>query len=109
MTPQAAMGLRDNGPMTEAYQPLHHKYRPKRLDELVGQEAIAATLGNALRSGRIAPAYLFSGPRGTGKTKDPPPNPAAAASSAVPLPPARPSTSLRSMRLPTPGSTTSGS
>jgi len=68
MTPQAAMGLRDNGPMTEAYQPLHHKYRPKRLDELVGQEAIAATLGNALRSGRIAPAYLFSGPRGTGKT-----------------------------------------
>ena len=62
------MGLRDNGSMTEAYQPLHHKYRPKRLDELVGQEAIAATLGNALRSGRIAPAYLFSGPRGTGKT-----------------------------------------
>ncbi|MFM7171399.1 MAG: DNA polymerase III subunit gamma/tau [Cyanobium sp.] len=54
--------------MTEAYQPLHHKYRPKRLSELVGQEAIAATLGNALRSGRIAPAYLFSGPRGTGKT-----------------------------------------
>jgi DNA polymerase-3 subunit gamma/tau len=35
---------------------------------LVGQEAIAATLGNALRTGRIAPAYLFSGPRGTGKT-----------------------------------------
>jgi DNA polymerase-3 subunit gamma/tau len=34
----------------------------------VGQEAIAATLGNALRTGRIAPAYLFSGPRGTGKT-----------------------------------------
>ena len=51
-----------------AYQPLHHKYRPQRLDQLVGQEAIAATLGQALRSGRIAPAYLFSGPRGTGKT-----------------------------------------
>ncbi|MEB3307292.1 MAG: DNA polymerase III subunit gamma/tau [Cyanobacteriota bacterium] len=51
-----------------AYQPLHHKYRPQRLDQLVGQEAIAATLANALRSGRIAPAYLFSGPRGTGKT-----------------------------------------
>ncbi len=63
-----SIGLRDNAPMTEAYQPLHHKYRPKRLDELVGQEAIVATLGNALRSGRIAPAYLFSGPRGTGKT-----------------------------------------
>jgi DNA polymerase-3 subunit gamma/tau len=54
--------------MSAAYQPLHHKYRPQRFDQLVGQEAIAATLGNALRSGRIAPAYLFSGPRGTGKT-----------------------------------------
>ncbi|MFZ9173774.1 DNA polymerase III subunit gamma/tau, partial [Vulcanococcus sp.] len=54
--------------MPVAYQPLHHKYRPQRFDQLVGQEAIAATLGNALRSGRIAPAYLFSGPRGTGKT-----------------------------------------
>ena len=54
--------------MGQAYQPLHHKYRPQRLDQLVGQEAIAATLGHALRSGRIAPAYLFSGPRGTGKT-----------------------------------------
>ncbi|MBE9173464.1 DNA polymerase III subunit gamma/tau, partial [Cyanobium sp. LEGE 06143] len=54
--------------MGQAYQPLHHKYRPQRFDQLVGQEAIAATLVNALRSGRIAPAYLFSGPRGTGKT-----------------------------------------
>ena len=54
--------------MSQPYQPLHHKYRPQRLDQLVGQEAIAATLGHALRSGRIAPAYLFSGPRGTGKT-----------------------------------------
>jgi DNA polymerase-3 subunit gamma/tau len=54
--------------MAPAYQPLHHKYRPQRLDQLVGQTAIAATLGQALRSGRIAPAYLFSGPRGTGKT-----------------------------------------
>jgi DNA polymerase-3 subunit gamma/tau len=54
--------------MTQAYQPLHHKYRPQRFDQLVGQEAIAATLSQALRSGRIAPAYLFSGPRGTGKT-----------------------------------------
>ncbi len=54
--------------MSQPYQPLHHKYRPQRLDQLVGQEAIASTLGHALRSGRIAPAYLFSGPRGTGKT-----------------------------------------
>ena len=51
-----------------SYQPLHHKYRPQRFKELVGQEAIAATLTNALLTGRIAPAYLFCGPRGTGKT-----------------------------------------
>ncbi len=51
-----------------AYQPLHHKYRPQRFNQLVGQQAIVATLSNALRQGRIAPAYLFSGPRGTGKT-----------------------------------------
>ena len=54
--------------MSQAYQPLHHKYRPQRFDQLVGQDAIAATLGHALRTDRIAPAYLFSGPRGTGKT-----------------------------------------
>ena len=54
--------------MITSYQPLHHKYRPQRFDQLVGQEAIAATLGHALTSNRIAPAYLFSGPRGTGKT-----------------------------------------
>jgi DNA polymerase-3 subunit gamma/tau len=51
-----------------AYEPLHHKYRPQRFDQLVGQEAIAATLSRALERSRIAPAYLFSGPRGTGKT-----------------------------------------
>jgi DNA polymerase-3 subunit gamma/tau len=54
--------------MSSAYQPLHHKYRPQRFDQLVGQESIAATLGHALTTNRIAPAYLFSGPRGTGKT-----------------------------------------
>lgn len=50
------------------YEPLHHKYRPQTFAELVGQEAIAATLTNALRRRRIAPAYLFTGARGTGKT-----------------------------------------
>ena len=54
--------------MSQAYQPLHHKYRPERFNDLVGQEAIAATLTQALNTNRIAPAYLFSGPRGTGKT-----------------------------------------
>ena len=51
-----------------AYEPLHHKYRPQTFAELVGQEAIAATLTSALRQQRIAPAYLFTGARGTGKT-----------------------------------------
>jgi len=50
------------------YEPLHHKYRPQTFAELVGQEAIATTLTNALRQQRIAPAYLFTGARGTGKT-----------------------------------------
>jgi DNA polymerase-3 subunit gamma/tau len=51
-----------------AYEPLHHKYRPQIFADLVGQEAIAQTLTNALNQKRIAPAYLFTGPRGTGKT-----------------------------------------
>lgn len=51
-----------------AYEPLHHKYRPQTFAQLVGQSAIATTLSNALRQRRIAPAYLFCGPRGTGKT-----------------------------------------
>ncbi|MDJ0707222.1 MAG: DNA polymerase III subunit gamma/tau [Leptolyngbyaceae cyanobacterium MO_188.B28] len=50
------------------YEPLHHKYRPQTFAQLVGQSAIASTLANALRQNRIAPAYLFCGPRGTGKT-----------------------------------------
>ncbi|WP_414549412.1 DNA polymerase III subunit gamma/tau [Anabaena sp. CCY 0017] len=51
-----------------SYEPLHHKYRPKSFAELVGQEAIATTLTNAIHTAKIAPAYLFTGPRGTGKT-----------------------------------------
>ena len=51
-----------------SYEPLHHKYRPKSFAGLVGQEAIATTLTNAIQTSRIAPAYLFTGPRGTGKT-----------------------------------------
>lgn len=50
------------------YEPLHHKYRPQTFADLVGQEAIATALTNALRQQRIAPAYLFVGARGTGKT-----------------------------------------
>ncbi|MEN9218807.1 MAG: DNA polymerase III subunit gamma/tau, partial [Gloeomargarita sp. DG_2_bins_126] len=50
------------------YIPLHHKYRPQTFAQLVGQEVIRTTLSNGVRLGRIAPAYLFTGPRGTGKT-----------------------------------------
>ena len=50
------------------YEPLHHKYRPQTFADLVGQAAIATTLSNAISTERIAPAYLFAGPRGTGKT-----------------------------------------
>ena len=50
------------------YEPLHHKYRPQTFGDLVGQSTIALTLSNALKQARIAPAYLFTGPRGTGKT-----------------------------------------
>ncbi|HAZ47546.1 MAG TPA: DNA polymerase III subunit gamma/tau, partial [Cyanobacteria bacterium UBA11369] len=50
------------------YQPFHHKYRPQTFSELVGQDAIATALTNAVTHSKIAPAYLFSGPRGTGKT-----------------------------------------
>ena len=50
------------------YEPIHHKYRPQTFKDLVGQETIALTLSNALKQQKIAPAYLFTGPRGTGKT-----------------------------------------
>tara|TARA_Y100001968_G_scaffold28571_1_gene22099 strand:+ start:1426 stop:3114 length:1689 start_codon:yes stop_codon:yes gene_type:complete len=54
--------------MLKIYEPLHHKYRPKRFDELIGQEPIISTLKQAIITKRISPAYIFSGPRGTGKT-----------------------------------------
>lgn len=47
---------------------LYRDYRPKSFDELVGQEAVVRTLTSALNSGKLAHAYLFSGPRGSGKT-----------------------------------------
>ena len=46
----------------------YRKWRPTRLDEVVGQDAVARTLRNAVAQGRTAHAYLFCGPRGTGKT-----------------------------------------
>ena len=54
--------------MSKNYIPLYRKYRPQTLDKLVGQEHVKKTLTSAIELGRIAHAYLFTGPRGTGKT-----------------------------------------
>ncbi len=54
--------------MTDPGQSLYNRYRPRRFEDLVGQEHVARTLGNALERGTIAHGFLFSGPRGTGKT-----------------------------------------
>ncbi|MCR4632505.1 MAG: DNA polymerase III subunit gamma/tau [Erysipelotrichaceae bacterium] len=51
-----------------AYQVLYRTYRPSRFSEVVGQEYIVKTLVNAIKNNKIAHAYLFAGPRGTGKT-----------------------------------------
>jgi len=54
--------------MPNIHKPFHQKYRPNNLNELVGQKFISITLKQALLTKKIAPAYLFNGPRGTGKT-----------------------------------------
>ena len=51
-----------------SYLVIARKYRPQTFDEIIGQEHISTTLKNAISQGRIAHAYLFSGPRGVGKT-----------------------------------------
>lgn len=50
------------------YQVIARKYRPQRFEEVVGQAHVKLTIKNAIAQGRIAHAYIFSGPRGTGKT-----------------------------------------
>lgn len=50
------------------YQALYRQFRPGTFDDMVGQEHVVKTLSNALSTGRVGHAYLFSGPRGTGKT-----------------------------------------
>ncbi len=54
--------------MPNIHKPFHQKYRPNNLEELVGQKFISITLKQALLTKKIASAYLFNGPRGTGKT-----------------------------------------
>src|SRR6476469_4122869 len=51
-----------------SYQVIARKYRPQRFEDVVGQEHVSQTLANAIKQNRIAHAYLFVGPRGTGKT-----------------------------------------
>lgn len=51
-----------------AYKALYRTYRPSTFDEVAGQQHIVRTIKNALKTGKIAHAYLFAGPRGTGKT-----------------------------------------
>jgi len=50
------------------YQALYRKYRPKSFEDVVGQEVIVRTLTNAIKNDMVSHAYLFNGPRGTGKT-----------------------------------------
>src|SRR5271166_1442760 len=59
--PQAAPPAKD-------YTVLARRYRPQQFSDLVGQEAVAQALANAIESGRVAHAYLFTGARGVGKT-----------------------------------------
>lgn len=54
--------------MDSTYTVFARKYRPRKFSELVAQEPVSATLRNALRSGKVHHAYLFTGPRGVGKT-----------------------------------------
>ncbi|HEV2360962.1 MAG TPA: DNA polymerase III subunit gamma/tau, partial [Acidimicrobiales bacterium] len=61
----------DEGALTggdQQWQSLYRRYRPQRFDEIRGQHHVTLALRNAVRDGRVGHAYLFSGPRGTGKT-----------------------------------------
>ena len=51
-----------------SYKALYRTYRPSTFDQVAGQQHIVKTLMNALKENKIAHAYLFCGPRGTGKT-----------------------------------------
>src|SRR5690349_18389295 len=55
-------------PAAEGYTALARRYRPQPFSDLVGQEPVARALANAIKAGRVAHAYLFTGARGVGKT-----------------------------------------
>ena len=62
------MPTSQNDPQEQGYVALYRKWRPQTFSDLVGQDYIAETLSHAIKTGHISHAYLFSGPRGTGKT-----------------------------------------
>jgi DNA polymerase III subunit gamma/tau len=66
--PAPSLGRSTAEPTARSYRVLARTYRPQRLSELIGQDALVRTLGNALRSGRVAHAFLLTGIRGVGKT-----------------------------------------
>ena len=51
-----------------SYEVLARKWRPQKFDQVVGQQPVIQTLSRAIKTGRVAHAYIFVGPRGTGKT-----------------------------------------
>src|SRR5687767_2427170 len=51
-----------------SYQVIARKWRPQKFADVIGQQAVTRTLGNALTSGRLAQSFIFAGPRGVGKT-----------------------------------------
>ena len=51
-----------------SYKALYRTYRPQKFSDVTGQEVVVQTLQNAIKNNKISHAYLFSGPRGTGKT-----------------------------------------
>ena len=51
-----------------AHKALYRKYRPKSLDDIIGQDHVTSILRSAVKQNKINHAYLFTGPRGTGKT-----------------------------------------
>ncbi len=55
-------------PVSESYQVFARKYRPRTFEDVLGQDHVVQTLRNAIEQDRLAHAYLFVGPRGTGKT-----------------------------------------
>ncbi len=58
----------DPATQNASYQSLYRRFRPQRFEDVLGQEHVSLALRNAVRDGRVGHAYLFSGPRGTGKT-----------------------------------------